>query len=875
MHHYLRPLLRPDSIALVGASERAGSLGRVVFENLLAGGFKGPLYAVSARHSTVLGQRANRSLAAIGNPVELAIIATPPHAVVDVLDSAGEAKVKVAVVMTSPNAFDTRAARSWSRDVASAAKRHRIRIVGPGALGVICPAAGVNATYCTPTALPGRLALIAQSGAVATAILDFATPLGIGFSAVVSLGGAIDVAFGELLDLMLVDTSTDGILLYVEDVRDARGFLSALRAAARTKPVVVLKSGRSLDPPVDITPDAVFDAALRRSGTVRVLTYTQLFAAARILARGRIPQGDRLAVVANGRGPAVLAADAAADRGLRLGTFTADTAKKLDALLNVDAPRINPIDVQSDAPAERLAGAVQLTLDDPNIDAVIALHVPRPVIPPLAAAKALAEVAKTSSKPVLAAWMGAVDRQEVHDALESGQVSNFFTPENAVDALSFLVAYRSNQAWLLEVPPPQPEPEPFDLVPLKTLRLALVDAARTELTAADICKVLSGFGIGRFATVDTLAAAQHAAGELRFPLVVELDAPNPEDARRAVRIRRSLQKVWAELQQMGKRRPPAGWTGRTVLREGPRSNAPGLAVGVATDPRFGPVIWIGPGIADPPLVQGRAVMLPPLNARLAADAIARAAGEQHAADRLDSATIAALVSLLTRISALVCALPWMIRLQLDPVVVESGRAFVAGAEAKVDPQRKLMRGYPHMAIHPYPVELIGDVALRDGATLHVRPIRPEDADLERAFVNGLSERSRYNRFFYRLAELTPSMLARFTQVDYDRELALVALAAEDGASAQAFVGVARYAANPDQTSAEFAVVVADAWQRRGVARMLMRGLIVCAKRRGFDHLVGTILRANEPMLAFARSLGFSVEDDPEDSTQVRVMLALG
>ena len=873
MHHYLRPLLRPESIALVGASERAGSLGRIVFENLLAGGFKGPLYAVNARHSTVLGQRVHRSLAAIGEPVELAIIATPPNAVVDVLESAGTANVKVAVVMTSPNALDTRAMRSWARDVASIAKRNRIRIVGPGALGVICPAAGVNATYCTPTALPGRLALIAQSGAVATAMLDFATPLGIGFSAVVSLGGAIDVAFGELLDLMLVDPSTDGILLYVEDVRDARGFLSALRAAARTKPVVVLKSGRSLDAAIGITPDAVFDAALRRAGTVRVLTYTQLFAAARILARGRIPQGDRLAIVANGRGPAVLAADAAADRGLRLGVFTRDTAGKLDALLNDDAPRTNPIDVQSDAPAERLAAAVQLTLDDPNVDAVIALHVPRPVIPPLAAAEALAGVAKTSSKPVLAAWMGAVDRQEVHAALETGQVSNFFTPENAVDALSFLVAYRINQALLLEVPPSQPEPEPVDLAPLESLRLALGDSAHADLTAADVCGVLGAFGIGRFAAVDTLAAAVHAAGELRFPLFVELDAPKPADARRVVRVRRSLSRAWSELQQIGKRRPPAGWTGRVVLREAPRDQAPGLAVGVATDPRFGPVIWVGPGSATHPLAQRRAVMLPPLNARLAADAIAHAANDV-APDRLDPATLDALVDLLTRISALVCALPWVTRLVLDPVVVEGGRSFVINAEVQADPRRKLMRGYPHMAIHPYPVELIGEVTLPDGTTLLVRPIRPEDADLERDFVHGLSEQSRYYRFFYRLNELTPAMLARFTQVDYDRELALVAVQQQDGVSAQKFVGVARYIANPDRTSAEFAVVVADAWQRRGVARVLMRGLIVCAKRRGFERLTGTILRVNEPMIAFARSLGFGVEDDREDSTQVLAMLPL-
>jgi len=267
------------------------------------------------------------------------------------------------------------------------------------------------------------------------------------------------------------------------------------------------------------------------------------------------------------------------------------------------------------------------------------------------------------------------------------------------------------------------------------------------------------------------------------------------------------------------------------------------------------------------------LLLPPLNARLAADAIATAVSDGDS-DQPDPAIVAALVDLLTKLSAPVCALPWITNVHLDSVLVDAGRAFVVGARVDVVPGRKLLRGYPHMAIHPYPVELIGDVTMRDGTVLHLRPIRPEDADLERAFVNGLSEQSRYYRFFYRMAELTPAMLARFTQVDYDRELALVAIAAPDEGGPQAFVGVARYIANSDRISAEFAVVVADAWQRRGVARVLMRGLIVCAKRRGFERLEGTVLRANEPMQAFVRSLGFSIVEDRDDATQVLATLPL-
>ena len=800
MQHYLRPLVSPASVALVGASEREGSLGRIVYERLLASGYEGALYAVNPRHDAILGRPAYPSLAAIGKPIDLALIATPRHAVADVLAAA--AMAKVAIVMTSPGVTGTQASSVWSRRIAEAAKRSNVRVVGPGALGVIRPSMKLEATWCAPSALPGRLALIAQSGAVATAMLDFAAPLRIGFSTVISVGGAIDVDFGELLDLLLLDRETDGILVHVEEIGDARHFVSALRAAARTKPVIVLKAGRSLEPPADIAHDDVFDAALMRCGTVRVRTGVQLFAAARILSRGRIPQGDRIAIVSNGRGPAVMAADSAFDRHLQLARFAQATSEKLDQLLQDGAPHVNPVDVHGDSAPSVLAEAVGVALDDPDVDAVVALHVPRPVTPALDAARALAAVAMAHRKPVVAAWLGAVDRPDVHDALEAGRVSNFYTPETAIEALSFLAMYRNNQAWLLEVPPPQPEPQPPDLTALEALRAKLADAGRTGLENGEAAQVLAAFGFSVRAVRETAAA---------------------------------------------------------------------IAIGIFTDRRFGPVIYVRPARSNS-LVQRRALMLPPLNARLAADLLAQAASGPGAR-QLDPPLADALVDALTRLSALACTLPWVRALALDVALASGGRTSVIAARFDVDAQRRLMRGYPHMAIHPYPVELIGDVALRDGTLVHVRPIRPEDAVLEQAFVHGLSEQTRYYRFFYRLNELTPPMLARFTQVDYDRELALVALA--NVATTAAFVGVARYIANPDRTSAEFAVVVADAWQRRGVGRVLMRGLLVCAKRRGFERICGTVLRVNEPMLAFVRELGFTLEDDPEDSTQVYATLALG
>jgi acetyltransferase len=797
MHHYLRPLLAPRSVALVGASERPGSLGRIVYENLLAGEFAGELYAVNPNHQRIFARPAFASLDAIGTGVDLAVIASPPDTVAGIL-AQGALAPKAAILMTAPTGNDRSEAVAWTRKIVAISRKRNIRFVGPGALGVIRTDIGLNATYCAPPALRGRLALVAQSGAVSAAMLDFAVPMGIGFSSVISLGAGIGVGFGELLDFLLLDSATDGILLYIEEAGDARAFLSALRAAARTKPVVALKAGRSLEPDREPSHDAVFDTALRRAGTVRVQTYAQLFAAARILAVGRIPQGNRLAIVSNGRGPALLAADSASEHGVVLAKFTSATVSELDALLPHACSRTNPIDVRGSASPVLLAAAVDTALADPNVDAVLAIHVARPITGATDSARAVADVARKSSKPVFGAWLGALDRREVDAALDGGMIANFFTPENAVEAIAFLAAYRSNQRWLLEAPPSRPMPELPDFAAAERIRERAEQERSSRLGNADRAKLLAAFGI--------------------------------DDA--------------------------AGIKG---------DGASAFAVGVVVDRVFGPVITLGAGASAAHASAKRALALPPLNQRLASDLI-------HSNGMASESEQAALQRLLLQVSTLVCALPWVRTLELDPVVAIDGQAQVLDARIVVDPKKMPTPGYRHMAIHPYPVELVGTVALKDGTTLPVRPIMPEDAEHERAFVHRLSDESRYFRFFYQLHELTPAMLARFTQVDYDRELALVVLSPTP--KGEQFIAVARYIANPDHESAEFAIVVADEWQNRGVARKLMERLIAAAKMRGFLRLRGSVLRANQKMLRFTTGLGFRVLNDPDDSEQAIVEIQL-
>ena len=692
LQHYLRPLLAPASVALVGASDKPASLGRIVFENLLEGGFKGDLYAVNPNHRRLLGRRCFASLAAIGKPVELALIAVPCAAVTGVLDDAAHCGVKAAVILSAPP-LDDGDARRWQRDVLATAKKRRIRLLGPHAFGVIRTSIGLNATMGAGLALPGRLALIAQSGAVCTAMLNFASPNGIGFSTVVAIGGAYDIGFGELLDALVNDPQTDGILVYVEKVSDARRFLSALRAAARTKPVVVLRAGRSSElqhggidadaPP----PDAVFDAAMRRAGTVRVRSYAQLFAAARILSMGKLPRGDHLAIVTNGHGPGTMAADSAADRGVPLAVLSAQTEKKLAALLPANVAIRNPVNVRGDATPERMAAAVSATLADPQVDAVLALHVQRPATGATDVARAVAEVARTASKPVLGAWLGAIGRREVRDALEAGGVPDFYTPEHAVEAFSFLAAYRHNQKWLLEVPAPQPEPEPPDTTEAERVREEAGAANHTVLTDWQTQRLLRAFGLPVEVAVpaDTLKEALAAARRLGYPVALKLDisglrprAPvSPDSLVRAnLRNGRALTKAYGDLlEDMQAHFRPGDFAARVlVVKAQPMPDAREVAIGVHTDAVFGPVITFGNSGTAALIDSERTVLLPPLNHRLATDLISgsRTAAALRASHDAPP-DLEPLVQILLQVSSLVCALPWVSSISLDPVRVGSRR----------------------------------------------------------------------------------------------------------------------------------------------------------------------------------------------------------
>ena len=888
--HYLQPLLAPNGVALVGATEREGALGRIVYRNLLDASPNGPLYAVNPKHATILGRKGYARLADLPQKVDLAVVVTPARTVPQIVREAGAAGVRAAVVLTSGFGETGAADKKLQHELVEAARAGGVRVLGPNCLGLMRTDIGLNATFARGNALAGGLALVSQSGAICGAILDWATRSGIGFSSVVSLGAAADIDFGEILDYLVADTATDAILMYVEGVHEARRFVSAVRAASRVKPVIALKVGRYLSGSraasshtgALVGADPVFEAALRRAGAVRVKTYTQLFAAARALASRLLPQGERLAIVTNGGGPGVVAADSAAENGVALATLSEATLAELDGKLPAQWSHGNPLDIIGDAPPERFALATAAALADPGVDAVLVMYSPVAVTEPEAAARAVSHVSRDRKKPLFAAWLGDINPNESRRHLDDAGIPNFYTPENAVEAFSFLCAHRRNRAQLMEVPAALAG-EPEEPLPDLDMAVAIRDTAlaegRTMLTEIESRVLLGAFRVPvpRSDLVRSRDEAVASAAEIGFPAVLKIHSPDISHKSDVGGVRLNLQSadmVASAFDDMMRHvralRPQARIEGAVVQPMLRFAHSREVLVGVATDAVFGPVISFGAGGVSVEAVRDTAVALPPLNAPLALELMShtRVYRLLRAYRDVPAADLAALAALIAAVSRMASLLPWLKEMDLNPVLAHPAGAVVADARVAIDPAQPARAAprYPHMAIHPYPLELEEDLELRDGTRLRLRPMRPEDVEREQRFFDSLSEQSRYQRFMQYMPKLPAHMLARFTQLDYDRELALVAV--KDAS----FLGVGRYAPNPDGETAEFALVVADAWQGKGLGRRLLERLCRTARDAGYKALYGHILEANHDMLDLARRLGFTQQSqDGSEVTVVRVL----
>jgi acetyltransferase len=891
--HYLASLFTPSSVALFGASDRADSVGGIVLKNLLSSGYTGTVYPINPKRDEVQGRKAYPSLGDVNEAVDLAVVATPAATLPAIVESCGEHGVRMMLILSAGFRETGPAGLRLEEQVVALAKRHGIRLMGPNCLGIIRPDQGLNITFGHNNARPGNLALVSQSGAICTAILDWAEMNEIGFSAVVSTGIAADLDFGDYLDFLVSDPKTRSILLYIEGIKDSRRFMSSLRAAARIKPVIALKVGRHAvgaqasmsHTGALVGSDETFSAALSRSGVLRVESIGQLFAAAKALSTSHYRRpSERLVIITNGGGPGVMAADRAADLGIELSTLSDETVAALNSVLPAVWSHSNPVDIIGDATPDRYRAAVDTCLADPGVDGAIVILTPQAMTEPTRVAEAVIESAAKSKKPVLTSWMGGNQVGAARQLFNNARIPDFRTLENAVDAFSYLATYNRNQRLLLQTPSRLTGgQEPPDVEGARLIIEGVLTEQRKVLTEPESIAVLKAFRIPAVqnAVAHSPNEALIIAESIGFPVAMKVLSPDITHKSDVGGVRLNINGASevrgayrSLVDQVAAANPGVKIDGVTVEKMYRSRNGRELMIGIMRDPVFGPVISFGSGGVSVEIMQDTAISLPPLNRRLALDLINRTRVSRLLAGfrQLPPVDMDLLVDVLLRVSNMACELPWVLEMDINPLIMDEKEIIAVDARIRVGYPRPSTDPYHHLAIHPYPAHLATPFQLADGTDIVIRPIRPEDADMEADFVRNLSSEAKYFRFMNALQELSQEMLVRLTQIDYYNEMALIAVKPNGPAEEQ--IGVARYSTNLDQRSCEFALVVGDAWQGHGIGYQLMQKLMEIARDRGLERMEGQVLSSNSRMLNMMKALNFSIGRDPEDSGVKRVVIGL-
>ena len=874
-------LLDPSSVAVFGASARAGSVGATVWNNLRSGGFKGPVHAVNPKHRTLDGEKVYARAADLPGAPDLAVICTPAAAVPGLIAELAACGTRAAIVLTAGlNAAQRKA-------MLDAARPKLLRILGPNCIGMLSPHLGLNASFAHTSAAAGELAFVSQSGALVTAMLDWARARAIGFSHFVSLGEHADVDFGDMLDYLASDPKTRAILLYIESIEAPRKFMSAARAAARNKPVIVVKAGRSTQGQRAAAShtgalagsDLVYDAAIARAGMLRVDTLQQLFLAAETLTRFRTNPSDRLTILTNGGGAGVMAADAAENAGIELAALGADTMAALDAVLPSNWSHGNPVDIIGDAPVTRYVQTLQVLQQDPQAGAILFIHAPTAIVPSQQIAQALLPLVDPRQPRMLSCWLGEAAVAQARQTFQDAGIASYGTPEEAVSAFAMLVRYRRNQAQLLEAPAAL-SASAAAAVPDRAGVDALLESALAQgqsmLTEPQAKAVLDAYRIPVVATRVVAASADEAASAAQaigFPVVLKilsndishksdvggvmLDLAHPAAVRDAASG--MLARVAAE-------RPLAHVDGFTVQAMVRVAHGRELIVGASIDAVFGPVILFGSGGTSVEVVADRAIALPPLNNRLARALVSntRVARLLEGFRDTPAADLDALDNVLVAVSQLMADHPQITELDINPLILGPKGAIALDARIRVDDSRA--GGAEHFAIKPYPAYLAEQIEWQ-GRSLQVRPIRPGDEAQHLAFLSQLDPEDIRMRVFYSRRSIEPSELARLTQIDYEREIAFIAETTEPDGSAQT-LAAARAVSDPDNISAEFGIVVRSDLKGQGLGRLMMNKLIRTLRAQGTQRLVATVLQENRRMLALQRDLGFvEVPDETRDGTR--------
>lgn len=884
----LKRLFEPRSVALFGADRDTRSISYTVAGNLFRAGFKGPIIPVHESLQAIRGALACRSVEDLPVVPDLAVIASAPETVPALIERLGQKGARAAVVL-SPG-FDRAGAaegRRLRQAMLDAAKPHCLRIMGPACLGVLAPRHGLNASYAHVGAEPGDLAFVAQSASIAGLLLDWAVPRAVGFSLVASLGDMADVDFGDMLDYLALDYRTRAVLLYVESISDARKFMAAARTISRIKPVIVFKAGAgsgetptAMDDGGSVNATTVYEAAFRRAGMLPVETVNELIAAARTLSRGTRANGDRLSIVCNGRGIGTMAADVLRHYGGRLANLSDPVRVRLDAALPAAWAGRNPVNVFADADGERYRAVLEALLGEPEADGLLVLHGPSAISDSAEIAVATAEAAEAAGrgrKPMFTVWLDEEGRQTARRVFAAHKIANHDSSAQAIASFMQLVNYRRNQDMLMETPPSVPELFYRDERPAGRIVAGALEEGRAWLTEPEVEAVLAAYGLpsvpNRVAA--TAEEAVRFADAIGYPVAIKIISPDvirKADVGGVILDLETDEAVFAAAERMRRRlheqRPQARLDGFNVEPMVRRGHAHELRLGMVVDSRFGPVIVFGRGGPIVEVLREQVVALPPLNINLALRLIGESTVGNllqgyghHPAVNLQEVALAAV-----KISQLATDLGEIAEININPLLADAEGVLVLAARIRVAP---LAGTADHrLAIRPYPKQLEKQVRSRQNDALLLRPIRPEDEPALQEFVRRLTPEDIRLRFFSHLRELDHKMAAGLTQIDYERQMAL--LAVHHGASPPEIWGVVRINADAEGAQAEYAIAVRSDLKGKGLGRLLMEEILDYAERRGIGEIWGEVLAENKAMLGLIRKLGFSVAPDFDEPGVMRV-----
>jgi acetyltransferase len=885
----LEAVFRPRSVAIIGASERAGSVGSVVLRNVVDGGFAGEIFPVNPKYRTLRGLTCYAAVRDLPSAPDLAVIATPPATIPELIASLADRGCRGAVILTA----GLGTADNLRQRMLDAARPSLLRILGPNSIGLLCPHVSLNASFAHIAPQAGRLGLISQSGAIVSSVVDWAAAQRIGFSQIMSLGDMADVDVGDCINWLAADPQTSAILMYLESIPAPRKFMSAARAASRVKPVIAIKPGRhpaAAQAAMTHTGslagrDDVVDAALRRAGVIRVDSLEDLFHAAEITARFRPLRQARVAIVTNGGGAGVLAVDALLDRGCCLGEPGPQTMHRLDAVLPPTWSKANPVDIIGDAPASRYREALAAVAADPGVDALLVMNCPTALASPLEAARAVCELAANDrlvGKPLIACWLGKAAAEPARALLRTSGIATADTPGAAAEAISLLTRWSALRARLDRVPPRQGGIA-TDRATAAQVIVAAGAEGRSLLTEPEAKAVLRAYGIDTPCTLvarDEAAVAAHAATLLEAHpggVVVKLlsrSITHKSDVGGVVLGLRdaaaAAEAAGAIRQRLADRGMAGAIDGFTVQPMVSRPQAEELIVGLSRDPGFGPIVLFGAGGISVEVVADTAVGLVPLDDVLAGDLIERTrisallAGyrDHPAADR--DAIVGAIVAL----SQLAVDFPCIRAADINPLLADADGVIALDARMEIEPHRAAEQGPgPELVVRPYPSGWDRTIDA-GGQHYQVRPLRPADAALYPRFLDGVTADDMRLRFLVSTRTLSAEALVRLTQLDYDRDMAFVALDA-----AGDLAGIVRYASDPDHLSAEFSAHVRSDLQGQGLGTALLQLLVEYAAADGLAELTGVVLRENRDMLAVASALGFSVIQDPHGDADETVRIS--